>query len=116
MSPLFRNRWVLVLILWTGLIAFAIVLNLPGATRAFPPCDYGTDPSLPDCPPDAVNVDALWIIVLSVLWVGGVVAEGATFCRLAVMALAREKGCVPAWSRVQPRRREDDSRRLMACE
>jgi hypothetical protein len=79
MSPLFRNRWVLVLILWTGLIAFAIVLNLPGATRAFPPCDYGTDPSLPRCPPDAVNVDALWIIVLSVLWVGGVVAEGATF-------------------------------------
>jgi hypothetical protein len=79
MSLLFGNRWLLVLILWTGLIAVGIVLNLPGATREFPPCDYGTDPSLEDCPADAVNVDALWIVVLAVLWVGGVVVEGAAF-------------------------------------
>jgi hypothetical protein len=95
MSPLLRNRWILVLILWTGLIVFAIVLNLPDATRAFPPCDYGTDPTLQDCPPDMVNTSALWILVLAVLWAGGVVVEGATLAvwrawrRLARMGRSR---------------------------
>jgi hypothetical protein len=85
-----RHPWFLALLIWTGLLALAILPRVPGATRPFPPCNYQgstfQDPALPTCPMDMFNVDALFVFLVVALWIVGVIVGCAAF---AVSRLGR---------------------------
>ena len=84
-----RSPWLRALLVWTAFIAILIVLRLPGAS-APPPCGAPSagapDPSLPSCGADYINLDALAICLLGLLWLAGLALEAVAW---GVARLAR---------------------------
>jgi Trk-type K+ transport system membrane component len=85
----FRSRWTLAFLTWTALIAVQVIPLWPAATAPFPPCVYQgadrPDPSLPVCPPDNANYEAIGVFLLLLVWLGGI---GVLFVAFAVSRLA----------------------------
>jgi hypothetical protein len=75
MRRLLRSRWIVAFGVWTALFAVQIGSLLPAASAPWPPCAYqgamNRDPALPPCPPDAVNVEGIAILLLLLFWLGG---------------------------------------------
>jgi hypothetical protein len=76
MRRLFRNRWLVVLLIWTAFLAVPAVQLWPAANTPTPPCNYHgsgvQDPALQTCPPDGANYEAIGMSLLVVLWLAGV--------------------------------------------
>ena len=77
MRRLLRNRWLVVLVIWTAFLAVPAVQLWPAANTPTPPCNYHgsgiQDPALPPCPPDGANYEAIGLSLLVVLWLAGVI-------------------------------------------
>jgi hypothetical protein len=69
--------WVVAALLWTAPILLLIALNWAAATAMPAPCGYQGDPnrdlSLPPCPMDDVNVAAVFVVLLALLWIVGMI-------------------------------------------
>ncbi|HYI66951.1 MAG TPA: hypothetical protein VEW95_08525 [Candidatus Limnocylindrales bacterium] len=76
MRRLLRNRWLVVLVIWTAFLAIPAVQLWPAANTPAPACNYHgsgiQDPALPPCPPDGANYEAIGLSLLVVLWLAGV--------------------------------------------
>ena len=76
MRRLLQSRWLRALLAWTAFIAVPVVLLWPTATAPFPPCNYqgagNPDPTVPTCPPDNANYDAIGVSLLTLLWLAGI--------------------------------------------
>ena len=83
MRRLLRNRWLVVLVIWTAFLAVPAVQLWPAANAPTAPCNYHgsgvQDPALPPCPPDGANYEAIGLSLLIVLWLGGVIIGLAVF-------------------------------------
>lgn len=77
MRSLLRRRGLLVLLIWTALIAVPVVQLRPAANTPSPPCNYqgagNQGPALPTCPPDDANYEAIGMSLLILLWLAGVI-------------------------------------------
>ena len=83
MRRLLRNRWLVVLLVWTAFIAIPVVQLWPAANTPPPACNYQgsgiQDPALPPCPPDDANYEAIGMSLLIVLWLAGVIIGLSAF-------------------------------------
>ncbi len=72
MGRLFRNPWLRALLIWTAILAVPVISLLPEAMTPLPPCNHhgvvNPDPTLPTCPPDDANYEAIGASLLVLLW------------------------------------------------
>lgn len=90
MRRLSGSHWILAFVVSTALLGVLIGSLWPAATAPWPPCAYpgavNQDSALPPCPPDAVNVEGIEILLLFMFWFGGTVTLLLAF---ALLRLAR---------------------------
>jgi hypothetical protein len=75
MKRMFGSGWLRAFVIWTALIVVLTVPFWSAATTPSRPCAYpgavNQDATLPPCPPDDANYEAIGIGLLVLLWFGG---------------------------------------------
>ena len=100
MRRLLRNRWLVVLLIWTAFLAVPAVQLWPAANTPTPACNYHgsgiQDPALPPCAPDDANYDAIGMSLLVVLWLAGVTIGLSALGISRLVGKRRERAALPS--------------------